>query len=214
MNYPDRCQHIKINGTQCGSPALRRQRFCFFHKRFQDERIRLARDRARHGTGTFILPVLEDANSIQMALMQVMRLLVTKQIEPETARLLLSALRTASSNLRHAEFNPRYHKVVLSPQDAANTFLGEDVWDDDDFEEDEEEEEEPETPVRHAKPAPGKTKPAAASPTKSAAPGKKPAASSDPAQVREEINAMVRRDLVPSPIGQQVLRQQQEKQAT
>ena len=42
-NYPDRCQHIKVNGTQCGSPALRRNRFCFFHKRFQDQR----RDRRR-----------------------------------------------------------------------------------------------------------------------------------------------------------------------
>jgi hypothetical protein len=31
-SYPNRCQHIKINGTQCGSPALRRNRFCFFHK--------------------------------------------------------------------------------------------------------------------------------------------------------------------------------------
>ena len=75
-SYPDRCQHLKINGTQCGSPALRRNRFCFFHKRFQDERIRLAADRKRRGLATFVLPVLEDANSIQMALMQVMRLLV------------------------------------------------------------------------------------------------------------------------------------------
>jgi hypothetical protein len=194
MNYPDRCQHIKINGTQCGSPALRRQRFCFFHKRFQDERIRVAqdraKDRARHGTGTFVLPVLEDANSIQMALMQVMRLLVSKQIEPETARLLLSALRTASANLRHTEFNPRYHKVILSTQDAANTFLGEDVWDDEDFEEDEEEEEEPELPARPAKPAAQKAKPVTASYPRpgAAAPGKKPAVGIGPDKVREEIS--------------------------
>ena len=44
--YPNRCQHIKVNGVQCGSPALRRNRFCFFHKRFHDERIRLSADRA------------------------------------------------------------------------------------------------------------------------------------------------------------------------
>ena len=77
QSFPDRCQHLKINGTQCGSPALRRNRFCFFHKRFQDERIRLSADRARRGVATFILPVLEDANSIQIALMQVMRLLLS-----------------------------------------------------------------------------------------------------------------------------------------
>ncbi|MGC2474768.1 MAG: hypothetical protein WA485_10565, partial [Candidatus Sulfotelmatobacter sp.] len=79
--YPNRCQHIKVNGVQCGSPALRRNRFCFFHKRFQDERIRLSADRARRGVATFILPVLEDANSIQMAIMQIMRLILTGQIE-------------------------------------------------------------------------------------------------------------------------------------
>jgi hypothetical protein len=30
-DFPSRCQHIKVNGTQCGSPALRRHKFCFFH---------------------------------------------------------------------------------------------------------------------------------------------------------------------------------------
>jgi len=31
--YPEiaRCQHIKINGVQCGSPALLNRKFCFFH---------------------------------------------------------------------------------------------------------------------------------------------------------------------------------------
>jgi hypothetical protein len=137
-NYPNRCQHLKINGTQCGSPALRRNRFCFFHKRFQDERIKLAADRKR-GVATFILPVLEDANSIQIALMQVMRLLVSQQIEHKTASLLLYALQTASTNLRMADFKPRLHEVILDPRDAVNTYLGQDVWEDEDFEEEEEE---------------------------------------------------------------------------
>jgi len=142
-NYPNRCQHLKVNGTQCGSPALRRNRFCFFHKRFQDERIRLSADRARRGVATFILPVLEDANSIQIALMQVMRLLVSQQIEHKTASLLLYALQTASSNLRLARFSPRRHEVILDPRDAADSPLHSDeVWDDDDFEVEEEEEEE------------------------------------------------------------------------
>jgi len=85
--------------VQCGSPALRRNRFCFFHKRYQDERIRLGVDRRRHGTATFILPVLEDANSIQMAIMQIMQLILRGEIEHKTASLLLYALQTASTNL-------------------------------------------------------------------------------------------------------------------
>ncbi len=141
--YPNRCQHIKVNGVQCGSPALRRNRFCFFHKRFQDERIRLSADRRRHGVATFILPVLEDANSIQMAIMQIMRLILTGQIEHKTASLLLYALQTASSNLRSTKFEPRMHQVILNPRDAADIPLDCDAWEDEDFDEEEEEEAEP-----------------------------------------------------------------------
>ena len=140
-SYPNRCQHVKTNGTQCGSPALRRNRFCYFHKRYQDERIRLNADRRRHGTATFFLPVLEDANSIQMSLMQIMRLLLTGQIEHKTASLLLYALQTASTNLRQTNFNPRVHQVILDPRNAADSILDEDhLWEDEDFEQEEEEE--------------------------------------------------------------------------
>ncbi len=140
-DYPNRCQQLKTNGTQCGSPALRRNRFCYFHKRYQDERIRLNVDRRRRGTATFFLPVLEDANSIQMSLMQIMRLLLTGQIEHKTASLLLYALQTASTNLRQTNFKPWIHEVVLDPRDAAESILNQThLWDDEDFEEEEEEE--------------------------------------------------------------------------
>ena len=140
-DYPNRCQHLKTSGTQCGSPALRRNRFCYFHKRYQDERIRLNVDRRRRGTATFFLPVLEDANSIQMSLMQIMRLLLTGQIEHKTASLLLYALQTASTNLRLTRFDPRVQEVILDPRDAVESPLGEThLWNDEDFEEDEEEE--------------------------------------------------------------------------
>jgi hypothetical protein len=47
-NVP-RCQHLKVNGIQCGSPALRRNRFCFFHKRFQEDCLQwLERVQNRH----------------------------------------------------------------------------------------------------------------------------------------------------------------------
>ena len=138
-SFPNRCQHLKINGTQCGSPALRRNRFCFFHKRFQDERIHLHADRVRRAA-SFVLPVLEDANSIQVALMQVMRLLVSKQIEHKTASLLLYALQTASTNLRRTNFNPVRHDVILDPRAASDTPLGERIWSDDDFDEEEDNE--------------------------------------------------------------------------
>jgi hypothetical protein len=140
-SYPNRCQHLKTNGTQCGSPALRRNRFCYFHKRYQEQRIRLTADR-RRAPATFFLPVLEDANSIQMSLMQIMRLLLTGQIEHKTASLLLYALQTASTNLRQSNFKPLVHEVILDPRDARNSLLDEtDLWNDEDFEEEEDEEE-------------------------------------------------------------------------
>ncbi|HXM19722.1 MAG TPA: hypothetical protein VN948_00480 [Terriglobales bacterium] len=106
-SYPNsipRCEHIKINGTQCGSPALRRNHFCFFHKRWHETRIVLNANRARRARVALDLPVLEDANSVQVSLMQVM--ILSGQVDAKTAGLLLYALQTASSNLSRPPSKP------------------------------------------------------------------------------------------------------------
>lgn len=129
-----RCQHLKVDGTQCGSPALRRNRFCFFHKRFQEERISISRDRARRGRATLILPVLEDANSIQVSLMQIMRLLAAGQIDARNAGLLLYALQTASFNLRYVRFEPLdIQHVVIDRDTVDQTGIGGKQWYEEDF---------------------------------------------------------------------------------
>src|SRR6266850_3051214 len=110
-----RCAHIKTNGTQCGSPALREQRLCFFHEKWQRQQITLKTEQAasqaanqiaNQTTGqtasqtndqpNFTLPLLEDADSVQVALMQVIQLMVTRQLDPKVSGLLLYALQTAS----------------------------------------------------------------------------------------------------------------------
>jgi hypothetical protein len=134
-----RCQHIKVNGTQCGSPALRRNRLCYFHKTWQGSRIALGANRARRASAVFDLPLLEDANSIQLALMQVMRLILSGQIDGKTAGLLLYALQTASSNLARTNFEPTIKtRVVIDPRTVDQTPLGEDPWNRDDYREQEE----------------------------------------------------------------------------
>lgn len=138
-DYPTtipRCQHVKVNGTQCGSPALRRRKYCFFHQQWRQQHINL---RARPQRKAVIdLPVLEDANSIQMTITQVMRLILSKQIDSKDASLLLYALQTASSNLRRTQFEPPHcEDVVIDPRDVPDTPLGEDLWDKEDFEEEE-----------------------------------------------------------------------------
>jgi hypothetical protein len=137
-----RCTHIKTNGTQCGSPALRGRRFCFFHKNWHGQRIQLNAQPAPLDHN-FTLPVLEDANAIQVALMQVMQLLLSGQIEHKTAGLLLYALQTAAANLRETRFEPFCHEeVVIDPGSVSETPLDKDVWNASDFEVEEEEEEE------------------------------------------------------------------------
>ena len=110
-----RCHHIKVNGIQCGSPALRTKKFCYFHHQWRrSHRIRHPRQGAPI---TFCdLPPLEDANSIQLALMQVTRLLLSGRIDHKTAGLVLYALQTASSNLKNLNLEPNWQKVVVNPR--------------------------------------------------------------------------------------------------
>jgi hypothetical protein len=136
-NYPNRCQHLKVNGTQCGSPALRRNRFCYFHKLHHEERVELNLDRLKSARRsrpvTIDLPVLEDANSIQVSLMQIMRLIVAGQIDHRSAGLLLYALQTASAVLPRLRFDPFIHDVVLDPKTVNETPLSAHIWEDSDF---------------------------------------------------------------------------------
>jgi hypothetical protein len=108
-----RCQHIKVNGLQCGSPALHHKRFCYFHQAWRQNTSR--RPRENGSPAKFELPPLEDANSIQMALMHVTRLIVAGKIDNKQAGLLLYALQTASINLKRLTLEPDWQKVVVNP---------------------------------------------------------------------------------------------------
>ena len=132
MDNVPRCQHIKMNGTQCGSPALRSRRLCFFHDRIQRERTKIAKDMtAQH---RFDLPLLEDANSVQVALMKVMQMLGSGRMDHRTAGLMLYALQTASVNLRNAEFEAsKATHVVIDRDDVYRTSIGGPQWFEQDF---------------------------------------------------------------------------------
>ena len=123
-----RCHHLKTNGTQCGSPALRNHKFCYFHQRWRQRRLvintNIQRERSK-----VTLPVFEDANSIQVGLMEVTRLLLTNQIDHKTAGLLLYALQTASANLKHTSFEPAQPQcVVIDRGCVGNRPIGATAW--------------------------------------------------------------------------------------
>ena len=141
MDNVPRCQHIKMNGTQCGSPALRSRRLCFFHDRIQRERSKIAKDMTAQRR--FDLPLLEDANSVQVALMKVMQMLGSGRMDHRTAGLMLYALQTASVNLRNAEFEAsEATHVVIDRDDVYRTSIGGPQWFEQDFEDDSDGEEE------------------------------------------------------------------------
>jgi hypothetical protein len=131
-NVP-RCQHVKMNGTQCGSPALRRRRHCFFHERIRREQAKIAADTSvQRG---FDLPLLEDANSVQMALMKVIQMLGSGRMDHKTAGLMLYALQTASINLRNATFEVSHATdVVIDRDDVHRTCIKGPQWFEEDFE--------------------------------------------------------------------------------
>ena len=97
LNKAPRCEHTKIDGTPCRSPAEKAGRFCFFHARWREEHVNL--NQKSSAPAAIDLPVLDDPYSIQVVLSQIMRLLLTGEIENKTAGLLLYALQTASYNL-------------------------------------------------------------------------------------------------------------------
>ena len=80
--------------------------------------------------------MLEDANAIQLSVMQIMQLLLEGQIEQKTAGLLFYGLQIASSNLKHTNFEPETkNEIVIDPKKLRETGLGQPLWKNGDFEE-------------------------------------------------------------------------------
>ncbi len=114
-----RCRHIKVNGTQCGSPALRSKNFCFYHQKDRPCPLPCFSD-IEYATGEITLPFFEDAHSIQAVIRQVVQMVLQQRLERKIASLLLYALQIASSNLKRMELEkPQPEQVVtdLEPVD-------------------------------------------------------------------------------------------------
>ena len=115
-NRAPRCQHIRANGVRCASPAMRELPFCFFHEKFYNPPY----------DDSF--PPLEDANSVQCAILQVLNGLKTKAITPLEARVMLYGLKAASINSRRTTFEPimeaqvtEYPGLRRQPKDSSES---------------------------------------------------------------------------------------------
>ena len=98
MSNPKNCTHIKVTGVRCGSPALREEQFCYFHQRMLRTVKGPPASRIHHAA------LLEDEESIQASLMEVVNALLRGTIELKRAELILRALNTAVRNIRRVNF--------------------------------------------------------------------------------------------------------------
>jgi hypothetical protein len=89
----------------CGSPALRGERFCFFHhptrKRAPSRTERQSRQRERNlARRAVTVPLPRNSAELLASLSHVMSLIAANQIDLHRAGLLLEALKTAGIALR------------------------------------------------------------------------------------------------------------------
>ena len=125
-----KCQHIKTNGTQCGSPALKDNQFCYYHQHCRPATFNYRGMYHDYSASEIHLPVFEDVHAIQFALRQVTELIMRHKIESKEAGLILYALQIASSNLKRLKLDePQPEQVVTdaavehaveTPEEAAS----------------------------------------------------------------------------------------------
>src|SRR5271166_5985757 len=114
------CEHIKVSGVRCGSPALHDQKFCHYHAAVHRlvPRVNILTRLdapASHllANSPFDFPYLEDAAAVQIGLTQLIHAISQDYIDHRRGRLMLSALQSAAANLRYAE------KLTTAVQKAA-----------------------------------------------------------------------------------------------
>jgi hypothetical protein len=94
------CEYIKPNGEFCGTPALRGRDYCHWHLIFIARRLRTEKQEATADSTPLELPPLEDANSVQLAIMMVVDAILHDRIGPRKSGQVLYALQLAGNNLK------------------------------------------------------------------------------------------------------------------
>jgi hypothetical protein len=86
---------MNSNGHRCGSPSLRDDNYCYSHKNWRENELR----RLRGLSPCVAPPDLHDENSVEGAFTELLRLMLTDQIDDARAGQLLHALQTSAPDL-------------------------------------------------------------------------------------------------------------------
>ena len=98
MSNDHSCTHIKVTGVRCDSPALRGEQFCYFHQNAH-RGVRRPQQSRLHP-----IAIIEDEESIQYALMEVINALMRNTIDVKRATLIIRALHIAVKNAARVKF--------------------------------------------------------------------------------------------------------------
>jgi hypothetical protein len=106
MQNSKTCTHIKISGVRCGSPSLRGEQFCYYHQRMH-RGVRTPSQSRLHP-----LACIEDKESIQAALAEVINALLRNTIDMKRATLIIRALHIAVKNDARASARASAREMV------------------------------------------------------------------------------------------------------
>lgn len=116
LSEAPKCQHVRSNGTRCGSPALKDNMFCYYHQHCRPVTFQYNKCIANYSDSDVTLPVFDDPHGIQITLHRVTELVLRHQIDQKDASLVLYALQLAMWNLKRVERDqPKPEDVVTDP---------------------------------------------------------------------------------------------------
>jgi hypothetical protein len=115
-NQSPRCRWVKQDGRCCGSPQMRKHIYCYAHLQMMEARAVALR-----------IPALEDANAVQIAVMQVQKALIEDTITVKKAGLLFYSLQLAMTNVGQTTFGEAADQELVTDTVDEQDALGEEA---------------------------------------------------------------------------------------
>jgi hypothetical protein len=119
MQY-ETCCHIKEDGAYCGSPALRDNKYCYYHLQQRGRRLRRARALRDNVPYQVEIQSLDNPYAVRTAITEIAQALAAGQLDQAVAGKILYAIQQASSQnkviaqIEAAQAREQGHTPVVS----------------------------------------------------------------------------------------------------